>query len=421
MAQSSLRETIGKWPGWRVYKHIDFRILWIGSFLSFTGTQIQNVAQGDLVYQLTGTKVSLGAIAFFGMIPVTILGPILAFFSDILDRRKVLLWAMTGYAAGAGVLTAGIYMGWIQYWMILAVALVNGLIFTIEQPSRQSIVRSIVPPEDLSAAIPAQGMTFNFARSVGPAIGGLLTAAFGPAICFAINTVSYFGIFFATMKMKADLSPVSKSPEPIKDLIFEGMLYTFRTKALRVLFLMEATTSLCGIYYLSMMPAIVKDILGLDAKGLGVAFSCVGIGALLSLIVISSQADKQMKPLIIRIAMSTFAIAMFGLSVSNVPVLSFACLALLGASTMAQFNTTNTMFQLIAPHRLKGRVLAMHMWAVAGLSPIGSLMFGKLADWTNLPTVLLISSGVIAFGATMGWVYRKAVVEPKVGEEAGAS
>lgn len=425
MQDSRLRiaDRIRGWNGFVVLRHRDFRLLWIGSLCSFIGTQVQNVAQGYFVFELTGSYLQLSLVNFLSMVPITLLGPFAAVFSDLVDRRKALVFVSVVFSSTAGFLAIAAFGGFIQYWHFLAVALMGGMMQVLEQPTRQSVVRSVVPREDLSSAIPVQGMTFNLARTIGPAVGGVLTAALGPAYCFALNAVSYIGILVAVLRIKTDISAPKQERQPIKDLIFEGMLYTFRHKGLTTLFLMEGATSLFGIFYLTQMPAIAADLLRVDARGLGLAYSAVGIGALVGLVTLSSVARRRIKPQVIRIAMSCFAVLLFTLSTVRVPILAYPVLALMGACTIAQFNTTNTMFQLIAPVRLQGRVLAMHMWAVAGLAPVSALLFGSLAEAIGLRGSMVFGSVMIAGMAVFGWFRAGTVEEPDIEslEESGAA
>lgn len=414
--KSGLRERVFAWPGFKVLRYADFRLLWIGSLLSFTGTQIQNVARGDFVFDMTGNKFYLSLVSFCAMIPITLIGPMMAVFSDIWDRRKTLVWTSALFMAGALYLAAAIEFGFVTFWQILLVSLIGGLGLTLEQPTRQAVVRSVVPMEDLPSAVPAQGMTFNLARVAGPAIGGILTATIGPAICFLLNGISYLMILFAALKIKADLRAKPRHPQPMKDLIFEGMLYTLRHQGLKVLFVMEAATSLFGMFYLFLLPAIAEELLRVNETGLGFAYSCVGVGAMLGLIFLTTVSGKKLKALIIRLAMTGFAIALFLLSTTVWPPAAFACLVLLGACAIAQFNTTNTLFQLLAPARLRGRVLAMHTWAVAGLAPIGSLMGGAIAERFDLRLAMSAGATFVMVGAIFGWIKRFDVREPDYDE-----
>lgn len=346
------------------------------------------------------------------MIPITLMGPLVAVVADSIDRRKALIYTSVLYMGLAGTMSVLIATKTVQYWEFLAIALMTGLVMTIEQPSRQTVVRLVVPREDLAAAIPVQGMTFNIARSIGPAIGGFVLAALGPAICFAVNAASFMAVLVAAVKIKTNLKSEKQDPQPIKDLIFEGMLYTVRHPGLLTLFIMEGAASFFGLFYMSQMPAIAKSLLGLDAKGLGVCYSAVGLGALVGLFALSTIARRRIKPLMIRIAMTVFAVLMLVLSFIRIPMLAYPVLAGMGACTIAQFNSTNALFQMIAPSRLQGRVLAMHFWAVAGLAPLGTLLFGFFGDKIGLPPTMVVSSILVMGFSIYGWMRASTVVEP---------
>lgn len=403
-------------PNFEPFKFRDFRLLWFGAMLSFVGTQIQGVAQGYWVFELTGDKSKLAFVMFAGMLPVSLLGPIMGAFSDIWDRRRVIAIAVSINALAAISLAWGAFGGWLTYWHIVVVAVINGLMLTIENPARQSIVRSVVPPHVLPTAVPTQAMTFNIARIIGPPLGGFIAAEFGTGWSFAANATSFTALIFAALAIQTHLGAASREPQPIIDLITDGMKYVFRHVTLRTLFFLECTTSFFGLFYLALMPAIAVDTLGLDEKGLGVALSFVGLGALTGMLFLTSVSHLQLKPMINRIAMTSMAIGLVVLSFADRPALAYPVLFLLGGSTIVQFNTTNTLFQMIAPNKLRGRVLSMHMWAIAGIAPFGTLLFGYIAELTSLALALKIGGVCVGIGAVMAWTFRSRVKEPKVEE-----
>jgi MFS family permease len=234
----------------RVFRHRDFRLLWIGAFVSFIGSWVQNVAQGYLVFQITGSNKLLGLVSFFGMVPVTFLGPIAGTLTDTLNRRRLLVITQSLFAAGALFLAIATNYHFVKYWHIVAVALALGCVSAVEMPTRQSIVSAVVPPEDLPVAIPINALTFNLSRLVGPAVGVFLLTTIGTASCYFVNAVSFFALIFAGLSIRADLRATKKSPEPIRDLIVEGALYTMRDRRLRTLFILESIVSVFGLFYI---------------------------------------------------------------------------------------------------------------------------------------------------------------------------
>ncbi|MBL8067783.1 MAG: MFS transporter [Armatimonadetes bacterium] len=410
-------ELLRSWPAFRVFRHADFRLLWFGALISFTGSQIQMVAQGAYVYEVTGRKTALALVAVFGMLPVTILSPVMGAVVDLFDRRKIIILTSIALFLATAYNAYGASTHTLTIMQIYAVALIGGFVQTVEPTSRQTIVREVVGDQDLAQAVPLQAMTFNIAKSIGPAIGGILTSAFGFATCFWANSISFLAMTFAAMAIKTKTEKSERRPQPIKDLIFEGMLFTMRNPSLRMLFLMEGALSLFGMPYFFQMPAIAKDFFHLDEAGLGVCYTANGLGALTGLITIATLSVRPIKTRIVRYAMSTFAVALAALCVTRNFALALPLFAILGACSISMFNTTNTLFQLISPGQLRGRVLSMHLWAIAGLAPLGNLWMGWIADAFGLPVALGIGGACVAAGAVLAFANRKKLIEPVVVSE----
>jgi MFS family permease len=405
--KDSLLERLQTSRVYRVFGYRDFRLLWTGAFLSFIGSWTQTVAQGYLVYQLTKSTYLLGLVSFFSMLPVTIVGPLAGSLTDTLDKRKLLVITQSVFATGALFLAAATYYGFVQYWHIVVTALVLGTVSAIEMPTRQSIVGRVVPQEDLPTAIPINALTFNLARLVGPVIGGILLTAIGPEACYLVNGLSFSALIFAGLAIKADLRATAREPQPIWDLVTEGALYTFRDVRLRTLFILEAIVSMFGLFYLTQMPAIAADILHVGKSGLASAYTVVGIGSIAALAAVMMLADRPIKALLIRVAMSVMAICLMLVGLTQNLWLAYVLFAAMGMCAVTQFNLTNTLFQTLSPERLRGRVLAMHVWALSGLGPFGVFFFGYLAQKVGLPIALQVGGACVGIGALYGWIFRQ--------------
>jgi MFS family permease len=389
------------------FAYRDFRILWGGAFLSFIGSWVQNVAQAVVVYDLTRNKAMLGLVSFLGMLPISIIGPFAGTFADMFNKKRLLIVTQSIFAAGALFLAAALQYRFIQFWHIIVVALVVGTTGAIEMPTRQSVVSKVVPVELLPKAIPLNAMTFNLARLIGPGLGGFLLNVFGAQMCYSINGISYLALIVAALWIQTDLSPV-RNPQPIKDLLFEGMLYTWRDKRLRTLFIMESIVATFGLIYLPMMVAIVAEIWHLNPdQYLGIGMMAVAVGAISGLVLMTRMSHKPWRAVIVRLAMVGFGIALVALSFVKTLVVALPMLIILGMAAMLQFNTTNMLFQTLSPEHLRGRVLAMHVWALAGAAPFGVLGAGWLAEKTSLSLTLLVGGLCVLAGGVWGWLYRK--------------
>lgn len=419
---SSVRGRLGKVSIFRALRHRDFFLLWIGGLFSFTGSQVQNVAQGYWVYEQTGSEAKLAMVMFAFTLPIMLLAPFSGVIADTFNRRSILATTMIVNALGAFSLGVAFFMGALTYEHILVVSAIQGIMQTAEGPTRQSVVRTIVGDEDLPAAVPAMSMTFNIARIVGPAIGGLIAASFDVGICFVVNAVSFSALIAAVFAIRTNLEPMQRRSGSTFGLVKEGWLYVLRHSHLKVLFLMESATSIFALFYMSLMPAIAKSMLDLDERGLGLAMSFIGGGALLGLLVLAGISHRPFKPLITRLAMTSAGVGLvcLGFMDESLRWLAFPLFSLMGASTIMQFNTTNTLFQLMSPDKLRGRVIALHLWALAGLSPIGIFFFGWLAESASLNFALWTGGALMLLSSIAAWIYGRQVKDPS-GQMAGAS
>lgn len=381
----------------RAFRHRDFLLLWLGALVSFTGSWIQNVGHGWLVFELTRDEAKLAFITFCSSLPVSIVGPFAGFLADAFDKRWVLIFCQAVFAAGAFFLAAATALGFVQYWHFVAVALMLGLVSTVEMPTRQTVVSRVVPPEELAAAVPLNAMTFNLARIVGPAIGGVLLASFGAQACFLANGFSYAALIASMVFIRADLRSLPRAVEPVKDRLLAGFRYAWNHRNLRTLLLLEAIVSVFAMHYLALMPAIAVKMLGLDKQGLGMAMSAIGVGAIAGLVTLTFLAERRLRSLTIRLSMTIVGVGLVLLSYARSGGLAYPLLMAMGFGTVSQFNTTNALCQLLSPDEFRGRVLSIHIWALSGLGPVGLLLFGWIARW--IPESLPQSLAPVALAA----------------------
>ncbi len=433
----------------RVFSIADFRYYWIGAFISFSGSWIQRIAEGYFVFQLTHNEAKLAFVSFCSSIPVFFLGFVAGSFSDIFDKRKVLVVTQAIYAIGAIYLAIATWGHFVTYFQIVFVALLLGVVSTIEMPTRQSVVSRVVPVGDLPTAIPLTATTFNMARIVGPAVGSVMLAAFGVAACYFANGISFIALIWTALAIKADLSNPPRVKQPVRDLIFEGARFTMMEVRLRTLFILESITGVFGIFYIGLLPAYTGETLGLDrisdraAKaGLGLATTCVGVGALVGLFIITALSESPRRAFLIRMSMTLMGLSLLALAAIRQPWLAYPVLAVTGMCSIIQFNTTNALFQLLSPEERRGRVLAMHIWSLNGLSPFGILLFGWIASASHIwphthlghygpfraPTdvggaalAMLFGGAVMVIGAAGAWLSRRGLAQlsPDLPQELG--
>jgi len=391
----------------RAFRHRDFRLLWSGAFLSFIGSWVMTVAQGYWVFQHTHSPAKLALITFMRSLPYFFMGPVPGVIVDAFNKKTLLVITQLGLASSSLYLAVATHYHFIQYWHVVICALVVGTTGAFEIPARQSAVGSVVPAEDLGAAIPLNALTFNFARLLGPAIGGIVLAKVGVDACYLTDGLSYFALIFAALAIRADLRAEKKDEsQGIMDMVLEGARYTFRERPLRTLFILELIVSTCGIFYIALIPAIAAQMLHLG-KNLGYCYVAMAIGTISSLLVIAATSDSGKRAFVLRVDMTLMAVGLLLLSFTHTRITAYAVLALLGACGVAHFNITNTMFQLLSPLALRGRVLSMHVWALSGLGPFGTMFFGWIADRTSIALTLQAGAACMAVGAFAAWMSKR--------------
>jgi len=380
----------------------DFRLYWIGAFLSFVGSWIQNTGQQWLVFDLTNSEQALGLMTFIGAAPMFFLSPFGGWLADRANKRMVLVVCQSTFAISAFFLAFAVWQGYATFWMITAVAFVNGCTSVIEIPTRQSMISDLVPAEDLASALPLSSATFNTARILGPAIGGLLLGAYGPGACYFINGISFSAIIIAVLAIRSDLRSTSDRSASLRESLFEGMRHVAATPAFRTLVLMMMATAVCAMFYIALLSAFAERVLSVGAQGFGYLLTSTGVGAIIGLLTITWLSTKPVKGWIPIIAMCGLGGSLFVVSLTQ--HLLHACLALgmMGFFGVGQMVGTNTALQYFSPPELRGRIISVHVWSMAGLNPVGALLFGKLAEEIGVPVtfriggIIVLSVGIFA-------------------------
>lgn len=378
--------------------HRDFRIFYAGHLVSVTGTWMQSVAQGWLVLLLTGSPFWLGVAAAARSLPVLLLSFVGGIAADRFDKRAILL-ASNALAMIASVALATLTaVNRIDVATVLVLTFLLGVTNAFEMPARQSFVVELSTPTDLPNAIALNSLLFNVARVVGPALAGVVVAAFGPAVAFAVNAVSFVPVLLSL----ALIHPQSRgTASRVRGALAETLTY-LRTepRVATVLGLLAASTILAsGHFYLG--PALARD-LGQGAEGLGLLMSATGVGAILAGLVVAAGAGGTTS------RGATLPIAGVALGIAEVAVglsASFAMTAILFGAigwAMVSYNVrSNTALQTVVPDALRGRVMSLYTLVLLGLMPVGSLLLGAVADMAGSAAAIGLGGG--------GWVLVVAV------------
>lgn len=340
---------------------------------------MQIVAQGWLVLQLTDSAFAVGLVTALGSLPIllfTLYGGVVA---DRVDKRHLVLLLqslMLVEALTLGVLT---HQGWITVHLVMALASFYGLLSAFEVPTRQSLVSEIVGREDLMNAIALNSSAFNVARVIGPSIAGALIATVGLAACFFLNAASYLAVIAGLVLMRVR-RPAIPSKAPAFGALKEGFGYIFGNRWPRALVTIVASFSVFGYSFLPMMPVFARDVLGLDADGYGAIVSAIGLGAAAGAIGMAATGGRNRGG---RLVIGSFALFGVLLAAAAFAPGFWSALALFtAAGCLMAVNgiLANTMLQLQAPDRLRGRVMGFYSFVVLGMAPFGALQAGWVSE-----------------------------------------
>jgi MFS family permease len=376
-----------------------FRRYWVGAFLSFVGSWIQNVAQSWLVYELTRSEFLLGMVGFASGLPMLFLAPVGGALADRWNRRNILLITQSLFALSALALAMLTYTGLIRYEYILAIALLNGLVLTVDLPTRQSLVAHLVPRADLANGIALNAAAFHTARILGPAIGGLLLEWVGAAPCFLVNALSFSAILLALLSLRVQPSTDGRAPTGILQSLREGVAFVRARRGLMLLWLNVLVLSTFGLSYLVLLPVFAAEVLQVGKTGLGQLYTFAGVGSLAGLLLTARLSGEVPRGWLVILAANGFAWSVIGFALTTHPLVAKGLLMLAGMFGVMQLVSTNTALQTAAPDYLRGRVVSLHTWAINAPAPFASLLIGKLAQLWGAPTAVAVSTSVCALFA----------------------
>ncbi len=366
----------------RSLKHRNFRLLLEGALISSSGDFMQNVAQSWLVWHVSRSPVAIGVVAFFDTVPRLLVGALGGAIADRFDRRRVLMITQTAAMIQAFIYWLAVQFEVIQLWHIAVLAFFLGIVNTINQTSRQSLVNSLVPKEELLNAIGLQSSVFNFSKILGPSAGGLIIASVGIAGCFLVNAISFVFLLFNLYLMELPPWEKRKDQQNIwADVKLSYVIATF------------------GAPYNRFVPIFATNVLHVGASGFGLLMSAPGVGATVAALVLASVNKLRVGIRSICVSSLGFAVSIALFAFSHNFFLSFLFLAMIGFCQIAGRALSNTAIQTSTPDHLLGRVLSL-FFMDRGLWSLGSMLIGASGAVIGMDWTFAICGAVCAITAT---------------------
>ena len=388
--------------GFPALQHRNFRLFWFGQCISLIGTWMQNIGQSWLVLEMTHSALKLSLVTMMQFIPMMFFSLYAGTLADRLSKRNLIIFTQSMLAVLAAVLATLTYFKVVEYWHIMILAMLLGLVNTLDVPTRQAFVIELVGKDDLTNAIALNSSVFNLGRVVGPAVAGLIIGLLGIAVCFYLNAVSFIAVIINLCMIRVPAKTPSRSEfGSLKSVymdIKEGLGYINQREIIKQPLLLLALISTFVMNFNILVPVFAQQQLGQNATGYGLMMTSMGIGSLLGALtlVARSRNNPKLRYLVGGAAgMSAFLTV---LSMERNFALSCITLFLIGFCTIIFTTLVNTTIQLNSSDEMRGRVMSVYTLVFGGVIPIGSLYTGQITESAGAPGCMIISGiiGILA-------------------------
>jgi MFS family permease len=388
----------------KVLRHRNFRLFWFGQTLSLIGTWMQSMAQGWLALDLTDNAFLVGLVASAGSLPVVLFSMHAGVLADRYERLRLVKICQSLLLVEAGLLFWFTYTGNISIGWLLALSFSAGIVGSIEIPARQSLTIELAGRDDLPQAIALNSGGFNLARIVGPALAALVISKFGMAWAFAFNAVSFVTVLASLFMV--DLPPWQPAAKLVRPLegIRESLQFMRDTPLVAGVMKLVMVYSILSIPYLTLMPVLARDRLGLGAGGYGLLLSCVGIGGFVGALGIAAGASRQAGVKTLVAGSYAFPVLLLALSVTRDVRIAYLVLFFTGIAMIITGAVSNAVLQHSVPDALRGRIMAAYSFVVVGLAQtVGSFGAGIIArafgvQWAiGIGASVMLTYGIVVF------------------------
>lgn len=382
-----------------------YRRFWVSLIVLMAGVNMQMLARGQLAWDLTNDTFMVALVGSAFAPPILVFSVFGGTFADRWDRKKMIQYSQLAICCIAGLVGIAIYTGVISIWILMVAGFAQGMGWSFMMPARQSIIPQLVSKNEITNAIALSASGMALMTLSGPGLGGLAYAWIGPANTYFLITGLMFIAFLMMSGVTVTGEAVSKKrrEEKVLNAVWEGLRYSARNRTILILFMLLLATTMTSMSFRSLMPAQVDLIFGGGAKELGILMSMIGVGALLGSLFIAGLTENVQRGVVLlactglsaaAILVSTF-VAFFFIAMFAMMVLG------LGDAGRRSLNASMLMEQADEDHR--GRVMGIYMLNF-GLTPIGAIPLGILAEATDIRVAFAVAGIVLALAVLLTWV-----------------
>jgi MFS family permease len=360
---------------------------------------MQNVALAWLVLSLSRSPLAVAMLLFCRFAPYLLFGLFAGSIVDRLDTRRLVVWTQVAAMIISAALAAVTLTGTATLPLVFALATLGGVTLVLDAPGRQSLTFEMVGPREIPNAVALNSGLLNASRVIGPAIAGVLIATAGVGVCFLINTLSFVAVLAALLAMREEeLYPVVRDHTvTVLAGTREGLSFAWRDRQVRAVLVVVTCVGLVGFNFNTLVPLLASDTLHLDARAFGLLSAAFGLGAFAGAIATASFKRATFRAF--GIGTLGFSVLLLALAPVHEARLAGIILVGIGASFTLFAANANALVQLAAPDHLRGRLIALYLFAFVGLAPIGSLLSGTLVELGGTRLALIVA-GTVGLAAT---------------------
>ena len=395
----------------RPFRHGIFRWVWITSTISNFGGLIEGVGAAWMMVTLAAPASMVALVQASRTLPVMLLSLGAGAIADQYDRRRVLIGAQCFLFCVSAGLMLSTWFNVITPWLLLTFTFLIGCGNAFNRPAWQSSVGEMVPREDLAGAVALNSMGFNVARSVGPAVGGIIVAAAGAAAAFAFNVLSYLGLLGVLMRWRPELPQQTLPRERLHHAMGAGVRYVAMSPHILVVLLRSSLFGLGSIAVQALLPLVARDLVGGGSLTYGVLLGAFGVGAVGGALTGSVARRRFSTEAIVRLSSIAFAAGTAAVGLSGFLPFTLIALAVAGGAWVIALSSFNVVVQMASPRWVAGRALALYQMATFGGMSLGSWLWGVVAEDHGIGRALVLAAIVQAAAVIVALPFRLAEVD----------
>ena len=389
-------------------KHKNFRYYWVGMCVSLIGTWMQNIAQPWLAYTLTKSPFLLSLIGTLQFTPMLLFSLFAGVIIDKFSKKRIIMFTQSASLIITFILAILVWSGKIQYWHILIMSTVLGIVNTFDMPARQSFIIELVGKEDLMNAIALNSMAFNIARIIGPAIAGLVMGYAGVVVCFFANSISFAAVVLSLLFIKP--TPVQRKPKNQKKMLPEikdGLKYIYKHDVLLYTLLVMSIVGTFAPNFNVLVPIFAKEILKQNEAGFGILMSFMGLGSFIGAMFIATLSKSGPKKFVMYVVPIIVAALLIIIGYTNSFLMTGIFLAVTGFFFITFSSNANSTLQINSSNEYRGRVMSVYTLVFAGSTPFGNLFAGLITQYSSAKFGFAACGAVIILLMIPLYIYKR--------------